>query len=123
MRAHKLVDIVDTLAEVEFKHLPRFNAGGVGVFWSSSGVSPWERHPTDDELLYVIEGRVVIEVLGLDERFEVEVDAGSVFIVPRDHWHRHRHAGLVKEMYVTPGPTDMSFDEDPRTVSGTDGAL
>ncbi len=114
MEAHKLVEVVDTLAEVEFKQLARFNRGGVGVFWSASGVSPWERHPDDDELLYVIEGRVVIEVLADDDRFEVSVEAGSVVVVPRNHWHRHRHDGVVKEMYVTPGPTDMSFEDDPR---------
>lgn len=79
-----------------------------------------ERHPEDDELLYVIEGRVVIEVLTEIDRCAIEVGAGSVLIVPRNHWHRHRHDGVVKEMYVTPGPTDMSFDDDPRIKDSQD---
>lgn len=41
MEAHSLLALVDTLAEVEFKPLGRFNRGGVGGFWSGSGVSPW----------------------------------------------------------------------------------
>jgi len=50
-----------------------------------------------------------------DEGSEITtVAAGSVFVVPRGHWHRHRHTGLVKELYLTPGPSDMSFAEDPR---------
>jgi hypothetical protein len=35
-------------------------------------------------------------------------------VVPRNQWHRHKHDGVVKEMYVTPGSSDMSFAEDPR---------
>jgi quercetin dioxygenase-like cupin family protein len=114
VQAHDLARSVEGLAEVDFKRIAAFNAGEVGVFWSSTGVSPWERHPTDEELLFVIEGAVTIEVLTENRSVEVPVSAGSVFVVPRNHWHRHKHTGLVKEMYLTPGPTDISFDEDPR---------
>jgi quercetin dioxygenase-like cupin family protein len=114
MDAQNLRAAVQGLDEVEFKQLFAFNEGAVGVFWSGGGVSPWERHPTDEELLYVIEGRVTIEVLTEDDRFEVGIEEGSAFVVPRNHWHRHKHDGIVKEMYVTPGPSDTSFVEDPR---------
>lgn len=119
MEAHDLRKIVDGLAEVEFKELAPFDAGSAGVFWSGGGVSPWERHPTNEELLYVFEGKVTIEVLTNDGEgsIEVEVNAGSAFVVPRNHWHRHTHNGVVKELYVTPGPSEMSFADDPRTES------
>jgi quercetin dioxygenase-like cupin family protein len=114
MEACDLRGAVEGLGEVEFKRLSAFNGGEVGVFWAASGVSPWERHPTDEELLCVIDGAVTIEILTDDGRVEVPVEAGSIFVVPRNHWHRHRHEGVVKEMYVTPGPSEMSFAEDPR---------
>ena len=113
MQAQNLRDVVVGLGEVEFKELFGFNDGSVGVFWAASGMSPWERHPSDEELLYVIEGRVTIEVLTDAGAVEVPVAEGSAFVVPRNHWHRHKHDGLVREMYVTPGPSVLSFVEDP----------
>jgi len=49
MEAHDIAGAFDGLAEVEFKRLSSFNGGEVGVFWAASGVSPWERHPDDDD--------------------------------------------------------------------------
>jgi quercetin dioxygenase-like cupin family protein len=119
MQAHNLVDAIEGLDEVEFKQLATFNRGSVGVYWAAAGVSPWERHPEDDELLYVIEGRVTVEILTEDDHVEVPITEGSAFVVPRNHWHRHKLDGLVREMYVTPGPSDTSFADDPRAE--TDG--
>jgi mannose-6-phosphate isomerase-like protein (cupin superfamily) len=102
------------LGAVEFRHLASFNQGHVGAFWAANGDSPWERHPYDDELLLVVDGSVDIEVLD-DRRSETTtVEAGCLFVVPRGRWHRHRHTGLVRELYLTPGPSEMSFAEDPR---------
>jgi len=119
MQPHNLVDAIEGLGEVEFKSLATFNRGTVGVYWAQGGVSPWERHPDDDELLYVIEGRVTVEILTEDDQIEVRVAEGSAFVVPRNHWHRHKLDGVVKEMYVTPGPSETSFADDPRIA--TDG--
>jgi quercetin dioxygenase-like cupin family protein len=115
MRAHNLIDALDGLGRVEFKQLGTFNNGSVGVYWAEDGMSPWERHPEDDELLYVIEGQVTIEILTETDRIEVPVSEGSFLVVPRNHWHRHKLDGLLKEMYVTPGASDTSFADDPRT--------
>ena len=117
MQAHNLVDAIEGLGEQEFKQLATFNLGSVGVYWAAGGVSPWERHPGDDELLYVIEGHVTVEILTEDDRIEVRVAEGSAFVVPRNHWHRHKLDGAVKEMYVTPGQSDTSFADDPRIES------
>jgi hypothetical protein len=61
VQAHNLLDAINGLGEVEFRQLTTFDRGNEGVYWAQTqtGVSPWERHPADDELLYVIEGRVV----------------------------------------------------------------
>ncbi|HEY1737626.1 MAG TPA: cupin domain-containing protein [Acidimicrobiia bacterium] len=117
METHDLRSSFDGLGEIEFNELERFCDGTVGVFWAGSGVSPWERHPADEELLFVMEGRVTIEVLTEDDSVEVSIEAGNLFVVPRNRWHRHKHDGVVKELYVTPGTSDMSFADDPRTPS------
>jgi len=119
MQGHNLIDAIGGLDEIEFKQLATFNRGSVGVYWAQTGLSPWERHPEDDELLYVIEGRVTVEILTEADRIEVPIAEGSVFVVPRNHWHRHKLDGVVKEMYVTPGPSDTSFAEDPRIETDT----
>jgi hypothetical protein len=39
-------EIADSLAEMEFRELARFDDGHAGVFWSEAGgPSPWEMHP------------------------------------------------------------------------------
>jgi quercetin dioxygenase-like cupin family protein len=117
MEAHDIASAFADLDEVEFRRLAAFNGGEVGVFWASSGVSPWERHPDDEEFLQVIEGSVDIEVLTDDGARVTTVAAGSIFVLPRDLWHRHRHTGHLKELYLTPGRTEMSFDDDPRSTA------
>ena len=114
MQAHNLARALADLDELEFKELGSVNGGTVGVYWSGSGTSPWELHPEDDELLYVIEGAVTIEILSETDRVDIVVPQGSCLVVPRNHWHRHKVDTLVKEMYVTPGPSETSFAEDPR---------
>jgi uncharacterized cupin superfamily protein len=114
VKSHALLAMVDALDEMEFRELAPFNDGHVGVFWSSAGTSPWERHPEDDELLHVLEGEVVIRVLTDDGAVDTTVGAGSAFIVPKGLWHRHVVPAMVKELYVTPGASEHSFEDDPR---------
>ena len=118
MRAHPLTATVDALDEMEFRTLEQFNRGTAGVFWCGAGTSPWERHPDDDELLHVIEGEVVIRVLTDSGPVDTTVGAGSVFVVPRGLWHRHQVPERLKEFYVTPGATEHSMAEDPRSDEG-----
>lgn len=115
--AHDPLAVVDDLPEMEFRELARFNQGQVGVFWCSAGLSPWERHPDDDELLQVLEGEVDIIVLREDGPVTTTVRAGSFFVVPRGLWHRHHVKVRLKELFLTPGPSEHSMADDPR--SGT----
>ena len=114
MDAHNLAQALQGLHELEFKQLGDFNRGSVGVYWSRGGTSPWEIHPEDDEILFVVEGGVTVEILTETERIDIPVEEGSCLVVPRNHWHRHKVDTLVKEMYVTPGPSETSFADDPR---------
>ena len=114
MEAHDLRVIVDALPEMEFRNLGSFNEGGVGVFWSTDGTSPWERHPDDDEMLHVLKGNIDVTVLTDGGPVTTRVTAGCVFIVPRGLWHRQTLHGTVQELYVTPGRTEHSSADDPR---------
>ncbi len=108
-------EVADSLGEMEFRELAKFNQGGLGVFWSSGGgPSPWEMHPDDDELLHILEGVVDVEVLTDGGPVTTSVRAGSGFVVPRGHWHRQTLHGKVKELYLTPGRSEHSTAEDPR---------
>lgn len=62
----------------------------------------WECHPAGDEVLSVLEGRLLVSVDCEDTLESVVVDKGKAFIVPRGHWHRLRvlEPGLM--MFFTP---------------------
>jgi len=99
-------------AAAAFPKLAPFNGGGVFV-GRFSGRSPWERHPTGDELLHVLEGEVEVTVLTKDGPAHVTVAAGSIFIVPRGLWHRQFPRPTVTLLNATPQPTEISFADDP----------
>jgi len=101
-------------AAAAFPKLAPFNGGGVfvGCF---SGRSPWERHPTGDELLHVLEGAVEVTVVAANGPVHATVPAGSIFVVPRGLWHRQFPRPTVTLLNATPQPTEISFADDPAT--------
>ena len=108
----------NSIKEMEFRTLGDFDDGHAGVFWSEAGgPSPWEMHPTGDELLYVLEGEIAIEVLPDDggPASTTRVATGEMIVVPRGRWHRHDMLKKTKEFYLTPGKSLHSTDEDPRS--------
>lgn len=118
LKAHDAIAIVDTLGEMEFRTLARFDAGAVGVFWSDAGgPSPWEMHADCDEMLQVLDGTIDVEVLPAsgDAGIITRVPAGSLFVVPRGCWHRQTMLARTKELYLTPGRSLQSFVPDPRS--------
>lgn len=112
--AHNVSREIDALPEMDFHEVARFCEGHVGIYWANAGTSPWERHPDVEELLHIIEGEAEIEVLTGAGPVRTAVGPGSIMVVPRNHWHRHHLLTRVKELYVTPGPSDTSFADDPR---------
>jgi mannose-6-phosphate isomerase-like protein (cupin superfamily) len=63
-----------------------------------------EMHPDGDELLYVIDGRmrVQLELSGGDQ--VVEVEAGQAVVVPRGTWHLILPGEPTHIVNITPGP-------------------
>jgi mannose-6-phosphate isomerase-like protein (cupin superfamily) len=80
-----------------------------------SGVPPWERHPSGDELLHVLDGNVEVSLFAPEGRIEVLLEAGSVFVIPRGLWHRSCPRGAASILFVTPTRDgEHSWAEDPR---------
>ena len=68
------------------------------------GTSPWEKHENGDELMFVADGAVRIEVLEDDDSSAVEIlRTGVLFVVPRGKWHQLTAADNATILYVSPG--------------------
>ena len=81
---------------------------------SYSGDSPWERHVSGDEIVYVLDGSARIFLLEQAGEEVVTLVKGSMIIVPQNIWHRFESPDGVTVLSVTPQPTDHSQADDPR---------
>lgn len=64
----------------------------------------WERHPAGEEMLCVLEGRVVVTLMAEDgAQTDMLLDTRRSAIVPRGVWHRLHVACPGKILFVTPG--------------------
>ena len=63
-----------------------------------------EMHPDGDEVLFVIDGRMRVQLeLDGDERV-VEVEAGQAVVVPQGTWHLILPSEPARMLNITPGP-------------------
>ena len=95
-------------------HLGRYRDGML-LLGKSAGKSHWETHP-EDELLYVLDGEMTVDVLEKDGPQSFVVGAGVIAIVPPGAWHRvHSADGVTVASATLPGDhIDLDID-DPRT--------
>ncbi|MFY3329084.1 cupin domain-containing protein, partial [Achromobacter xylosoxidans] len=64
----------------------------------------WERHPAGEEMLCVLEGRVVLTLMDASgAETDVLLDARRCVVVPRGVWHRLHVACPARILFVTPG--------------------
>ncbi len=77
------------------------------------GESPWEKHSKGDEFLHVIKGQVEVVVITETGKKSSIVSEGSIFVVPKNHWHKQIAKNEVIVLGATPGITDSS-DEEPK---------
>ena len=129
MKTHDLGAVLATIGPDElnlsrgdpsrvFDRLDRYLVGAVRF----SGQPPWERHPAGDELLHVLEGELDLCVLAEQGRTELNLSAGSVFIVPRGLWHRSSPRGVVSMFFVTPAEGgEESWADDPLAAARSAG--
>lgn len=63
-----------------------------------------EMHPDADELLYLISGRIRVQLELADGDEEVEVRAGQAVVIPRGIWHQIHVDEPGQLLNITPGP-------------------
>jgi quercetin dioxygenase-like cupin family protein len=82
----------------------------------SAGKGHWETHPAD-ELVYVLEGTLTLDIVEQGRPQSFTLGAGMMTVVPPGAWHRVHSADGVTMMSATiPGDhIDLDVD-DPRTV-------
>jgi mannose-6-phosphate isomerase-like protein (cupin superfamily) len=82
----------------------------------SAGTGHWETHPAD-ELLYVLDGTMTVDIVDETSPRSFMVGAGMMAVVPPGAWHRVHSADGVAVLSATiPGDhIDLDID-DPRTV-------
>jgi mannose-6-phosphate isomerase-like protein (cupin superfamily) len=64
----------------------------------------WEIHPAGDEILCVLDGRVLARVEGDGAVEEAVIEAGQALIVPRGCWHRLQVLEPGRLLFATPRP-------------------
>ncbi len=86
--------------------------GGSSWIGKWQGESPWERHSKGDEFLHVLKGQVEVVMITSTGKSSVLVPEGSIFVVPKNHWHKQIAKNEVVVLGATPGMTD-SLDIEP----------
>jgi mannose-6-phosphate isomerase-like protein (cupin superfamily) len=56
----------------------------------SSTWTNWERHPAGDEILFLVDGELILVLEEDEEERCIELEAGKLAIVPRGVWHTAR---------------------------------
>jgi len=89
-----------------------------------SGDAAWERHPSGDELVQVVDGATILHIASEDGPLSYALSAGMAVIVPQNMWHRFHAPDGVTLVTATPKPTEhLTVDvEDPRTLTDTQRA-
>jgi quercetin dioxygenase-like cupin family protein len=83
-----------------------------------AGKGHWERHLPGDELIHLLDGTAMLEMLGEDGLQSFALRAGMIAVNPQGAWHRFSSADGVTLLAVTPSPSeviDLDVD-DPRQV-------
>jgi mannose-6-phosphate isomerase-like protein (cupin superfamily) len=73
---------------------------GILLLSKSAGTGHWETHPAD-ELLYVLDGAMTVDIAGKDGPQSFTIGAGMIGIVPPHAWHRVRSADGMSVMSAT----------------------
>jgi mannose-6-phosphate isomerase-like protein (cupin superfamily) len=103
----------ETDASAAMQVLSDFNQCMAGIV-NFSGLTPWERHP-DDEFLHVLDGEVAVTILSDGDNRVISLSSGSVFVVPKNLWHKQHSATGVKLLFITSSTgNDVSEADDPR---------
>ncbi len=84
---------------------PRLERGRlVSKFRSEGNWTSWEMHPSGDELVLLLSGRMTVILEGAEGSLErVGLSAGDAILVPRGTWHTADVPEPAEALFVTPG--------------------
>ena len=89
---------------------------GLLLLSKSAGTGHWETHP-EDELLYVLDGAMTVDIVAPDKVQSFAVSAGMIAVVPPGAWHRVYSADGATVMSATIPGDHIDLDvADPRTA-------
>jgi len=100
-------------AQGSFMTLMEFRDGGLFAA-HFSGTSGWEIHPKGDEIVQIVEGETLLEIIIDDQIVAHHLKAGNLLVVPQNSWHRFTSETGVKVWTATPQPTEHLHVDDPR---------
>ena len=92
-----------TLSERANEALGSYDSSVLGIGRYVPGTSPWEKHTNGDELLFVTDGHVSVEILeddGSSQSFEI--DDGQLLVVPSGKWHQLTAMVHVNIVFASP---------------------
>lgn len=103
-------------AQNSFMTIADYRDGGLfGAHFS--GCSGWERHLKGDEIVHIVEGATLLEIIVDDVIERYDLVAGQLLVVPQGCWHRFTSENGVKVFTATPQPTEHLHVDDPRQAS------
>jgi mannose-6-phosphate isomerase-like protein (cupin superfamily) len=97
--------------------LASYRDGGLSIT-KFAGIGHWEAHLAGDELIHVLDGAAILEILSEDGPQSFALRAGMIAVNPQGAWHRFQSSEGVTLMAATPLPSEViELDvDDPRTV-------
>lgn len=98
--------------DAAFATLTDFRDGAIYA-GSFSGCSGWERHLKGDEIVQILKGATVLDIVTDEGMQRLELSAGMLLVVPKGCWHRFTSEHGVSVMTATPQPTEHLFADDP----------
>jgi mannose-6-phosphate isomerase-like protein (cupin superfamily) len=63
----------------------------------------WEMHPTDDELLFMLEGTATFVLELSNELREIDLSAGRLLVTPQGVWHTAQMREPARLLAITAG--------------------
>ena len=88
----------------------------------AAGKDHWERHLTGDELIHILDGTAVLEIVcddGPPQSFGLR--PGMMAVIPQGAWHRFQSSDGITQIAVTPFPGEL-IERDIDDPRGPEGA-
>ena len=97
-------------AEIIVDLTSAFNGGSVSICRTTVGALHWQRHPDQDTLLHMLEGKTTVTVRSDNGLENYILEMNEMLIIPRGRWYRQDLERCSVQMWITPGETEQSAE-------------